>query len=252
MTQKNEAALVSVIMPAYNAQATLADSAHSVLKQTHRHLELLIINDRSTDNTAQIMESLAQLDPRIRLIHRDSNGGVAQARNAGIDLAKGKYIAFLDSDDLWMPHKLEKQLELMQTQQCLACTSAYYRFSQAGQWISTSRPPPSTNYRQLLKGNVIGNLTGIYDCESLGKIYQQPIRHEDYLMWLQIIRKAGSVCAAPEPLAAYRVGHASLSSNKLKSVQWTWDIYRQHLGLSTPYSAYLMLHYLAKAVFKRL
>ncbi|HCT9233484.1 glycosyltransferase family 2 protein [Alcaligenes sp. WGS1538] len=252
MTSRTDSALVSVIMPAYNAQATLADSAHSVLQQSYSHLELLIINDRSTDGTAQLMESLAGQDPRVRLIHQENNAGVAQARNAGIQAAQGKYIAFLDSDDLWMPDKLERQLALMQEQGCLACMSAYHRFQVPGQWLGTSRPPARTNYKKLLKGNVIGNLTGIYDCEKLGKVYQQPVRHEDYLMWLEIARKAGDICAVPAPLAAYRVGHSSLSSNKLKSIQWTWDIYHRHLGLSAPRSGYLMLHYLAKAVLKRL
>lgn len=252
MPLKNESALVSVIMPAYNAQATLADSVRSVLEQTYPHFELLIINDCSTDHTSQIMNDLAHEDARIRLIHCEANEGVARARNAGIELAQGQYIAFLDSDDLWLPEKLDKQLELMRTTNKLVCASAYYRFQQSGQWLSTSTPPHDTSYRQLLKGNVIGNLTGLYDCHALGKFYQQPIRHEDYLMWLEITRKAGTVCAVPESLAAYRVGHTSLSSNKFKSVQWTWEIYRKHLGLSAPYSAYLMLHYLSKAVLKRL
>lgn len=252
MSLKNESALVSVIMPAYNAQATLADSVRSVLEQTHPHLELLIINDCSTDNTSQLMQELSREDARIRLIQCEANGGVARARNAGIELAQGQYIAFLDSDDLWLPEKLEKQLELMRATNTLVCTSAYYRFREPGQWLSTSSPPQQTSYHQLLQGNVIGNLTGLYDCHALGKFYQQPIRHEDYLMWLEVTRKAGTVCAVPEPLAAYRVGHASLSSNKFKSVQWTWEIYRKHLGLSAPYSMYLMLHYLSKAILKRL
>lgn len=243
--------LVSVVMPAYNAASTLKNSVSSVLKQTYGNLELLIVDDCSSDDTQIILRELSDQDERIRVMRFDVNKGVAEARNLAIQTAKGKYIAFLDSDDVWMPEKLERQLSLMLEMNCFVSTSSYYRFRVLGNWICISSPPREINYKLLLRGNVIGNLTGIYDCESIGKIYQKSIHHEDYLMWLEIISRAGKVCAVNEPLAAYRIGGNSLSANKFKSIYWTWQIYRDHLSLSVWYSIFLMFNYIIKAFVKR-
>lgn len=244
--------LVSVIMPAFNTQETVATSVLSVLTQSHRCLELLIIDDGSTDSTVSISQYLSRHDERVRVILQGKNGGVAQARNRGIEQAKGKYIAFLDADDLWMPDKLVRQLAMMHQHNALACMSAYYRFRVQGHWLAVTRPPARITYDGLLKGNVVGNLTGIYDCEALSKVFQQNVLHEDYLMWLEIAHLAGEIVAVTEPLAAYRVGQISLSSDKIRSVKGTWDIYRRHLSLSAFHSAYLMSHYVVRAIYKRL
>ncbi|WP_321352852.1 glycosyltransferase family 2 protein [Alcaligenes faecalis] len=249
---KNTTELVSVIMPAYNAQDTLELSANSVLEQTHSSLELIIVNDCSKDDTLKVMTQLANKDSRVKLINLTKNSGVAEARNAGIKIATGKYIAFLDSDDLWFQRKTEKQLLLMKETKSCVCMAAYYRFKIPGDWIGTSMPPKSTNYNKLLKGNVIGNLTGIYNCEILGKFYQEKIHHEDFLMWLKISEKSGPIPAVLEPIAAYRVGHSSLSSNKIKSAIWTWDIYRKQLNLGLAKSIYFFVTYLIKASLKRI
>lgn len=251
MNYRNFHGLVSVVMPAYNAAATIKDSVWSVLNQTYGNIELLIVDDCSTDDTQIFLNDLSGQDERIRLMRLGVNKGVAEARNVAIRAAKGKYIAFLDADDVWMPEKLERQLSLMAEMKCFVSTCAYYRFRSLGDWIGLSCPPRTVNYKLLLRGNSIGNLTGIYDCEFIGKIYQKPVRHEDYLMWLEIVSKAGNVCAVNEPLAAYRVSSMSISANKLKSVYWTWQIYRSHLGLSVSHSIFLMFNYIIKALFKR-
>lgn len=244
--------LVSVVMPAYNAAATIKDSVWSVLNQTYKNIELLIVDDCSTDNTQIFLNELSGQDERIKLMRLGVNKGVAEARNVAIRAAKGKYIAFLDADDVWMPEKLERQLALMAEMNCFVSTCAYYRFRSLGDWIGLSSPPPIINYQLLLRGNSIGNLTGIYDCEFIGKIYQKSVPHEDYLMWLQIVSKAGNVHTVKDPLAAYRVSSTSISANKLKSVYWTWKIYRSHLALSVSHSIFLMLNYMIKAIFKRI
>ncbi|MGO3132483.1 MAG: glycosyltransferase family 2 protein [Alcaligenes sp.] len=242
---------VSVVMPAYNAANTLPDSLASVCQQDYPYWELLVVDDGSNDSTANIVTEYAQKDPRITLIQQPRNQGVAAARNAGIAAAQGQYIAFLDADDLWLPQKLSRQLTAMQENNAAVSMTAYYRFHQAPQWQSSTTPPRWVDYSNLLKGNSIGNLTGMYDCQKIGKIYQKPIRHEDYLMWLEIVRKAGRAYGLQEVLAAYRVSAGSLSGNKIKSLQWTWQIYRHHLKLSVVQSSSLMLHYIVKAVLKR-
>ena len=251
MNYKFPYGLVSIVMPAYNAASTIKDSVSSVLNQSYGNFELLIVDDCSSDSTQKILRELSDQDERIKVMRLDFNKGVAEARNLAIRYAKGKYIAFLDSDDVWLPEKLNKQLSLMLEMNCFVSTSAYYRFRVLGNWICISSPPRKIDYKLLLRGNVIGNLTGIYDCESIGKIYQKSIRHEDYLMWLEIISRAGNVCAVYEPLAAYRITENSLSANKFKSVFWTWEIYRYHLGLSIYYSIFLMFNYIIKAFLKR-
>jgi len=247
-----EASLVSIIMPAFNAQETLAAAARSVLEQSHRTLELLIIDDCSSDATARISQELVRQDARVRPLRLDRHVGVAGARNRGIEAAYGRYIAFLDADDLWLPDKLQQQLALMQERDVSACMASYYRFLFPGQWLGVTRAPACITYPELLKGNAVGNLTGIYDCHVLGKIFQKDVFHEDYLMWLQVVRKAGRMLAVQKPLAAYRISQGSLSSNKFKSAKWTWDIYHKHLGLSATHSICLMLHYFLKAASKRL
>lgn len=243
--------LVSIIMPAFNAAGTLPESLTSVCQQDHPYWELLVIDDGSSDNTVELVTEYARTDPRIKLIRQPSNQGVAAARNAGIAAAQGRYIAFLDSDDLWLPQKLSLQLKAMHENQALVSMTAYYRFQQIPKWQGTTTPPRWVDYANLLKGNAIGNLTGMYDCHAIGKVYQRTVRHEDYLMWLEVVRKAGRAYGLQEVLAAYRVSAASLSGNKIKSLQWTWQIYRRHLKLSVVQSSYLIIHYIVKAILKR-
>lgn len=238
-------------MPAFNAAGTLPESLSSVCRQDYPCWELLVIDDGSNDNTVELVAAYAQTDPRIKLLRQPSNQGVAAARNAGIAAAKGQYIAFLDSDDLWFPQKLSQQVKAMQENHALASMTAYYRFQHVPQWQGATTPPRWLDYASLLKGNAIGNLTGMYDCQTIGKVYQKAVRHEDYLMWLEIVHKAGRAYGLQEVLAAYRVSTTSLSGNKIKSLLWTWQIYRHHLKLPVVQSSYLMFHYIVKAILKR-
>lgn len=239
----------SVIMPAYNAAATIGRAIDSVLAQTDPDFELIVIDDGSRDATRELVADFAQRDARVRLVALAQNGGVARARNAGIDEARGRYLGFLDADDYWFESKLARQRQAFAAGATVVC-SAYFRENAAGGRRLVT-PPARFDFADLLRGNCIGNLTGAYDRGALGTFHQQPIGHEDYLMWLEVLRRSGAAVAIQEPLAVYSDGAASLSSSLPRSARWTWRIYRRHLGLSWPASSRCFASYLVGAVRKR-
>lgn len=238
----------SVIMPAYNAEATIERAIRSVLAQTEPDFELVVIDDGSRDATREIVAALAAQDARVRPLALARNGGVAGARNAGLDAARGRYIAFLDADDHWLASKLALQRQAFEAGATVAF-GAYFREGAGGRRLVAA--PASVDFRRLLRGNCIGNLTGAYDRQRLGTFHQRPIGHEDYLMWLEILRKGGVATGIQQPLAVYAEGGASLSSNLARSARWTWAIYRRHLGLPLPAALSCFAAYLLGAVGKR-
>ncbi len=240
--------LVSIIMPCYNSEKFIVESINSVLSQSYKFFELIIINDSSTDNSVSLISSYN--DSRIVLINSDKNEGVASARNKGISIAKGDYIAFLDSDDIWMPNKLEKQIELLNKNWDVICSN-YSTFNING-LINTRHSPKIIKYRDMLHSCFIGNLTGIYHAKKIGKFYQKNIGSEDYLMWLSILKKTQKAYCIQESLAKYRVQETSLSSNKIKSIQWQWNIYRNELKLNLMQSLYYLFCYIFHALKKRI
>lgn len=245
-------ARVSVVMPAYNAAATLQQSMDSVLTQTHADVELLVVDDCSRDGTWALIEAAAAADPRVVPMRLPHNAGVAAARNAGIEAASGDCIAFLDSDDRWHPDKLQVQLASMRDAGTQLSYTTYLRVDEAGQTLSLVRPPPAVRYADMLKSNRIGNLTGLYD-RSLGDARFRKVGHEDYVFWLDMVRRAGIAIRAehPEPLAYYLVRAGSLSADKLKAARWQWHIYRQIEGLGRLAAARYFMHYAANALSKR-
>lgn len=245
--------LVSVVMPAYNAESTIRQSMQSALAQSHAQIELIVVDDRSTDSTRSIVTAIAAGDARVVPIMLDVNGGVAAARNAGIEAARGGYIAFLDSDDLWRREKLEVQLAAMRQSGARIAYSCYTRIDAAGKQLSIVNPPPSVDYTAMLKSNRIGNLTGIYD-RSLGDARFRRIGHEDYAFWLEMVRRAGRAIRAgrgDEPLADYLVRPGSLSSDKLKAARWQWKIYREVEQLGAIRSSWYFANYVKNAAMKR-
>lgn len=243
---------VSVVMPAYDAERTLRDSMQSVLAQTHADVELLVVDDCSRDATWALIERAAALDARVVPLRLPSNGGVAAARNAGIEAARGAYIAFLDSDDRWHPRKLELQLAHMRGTGARISYAAYRRVDEAGHTLSIVRPPAVARYHDMLKSNCIGNLTGIYD-RTLGDGRFERVGHEDYVFWLQMVRRAGVATCVPqrEPLADYLVRAGSLSADKARAARWQWHIYRGVEGLGRIRASWYFLHYAVNAVVKR-
>ena len=249
---ESEAGLVSVIMPAWNAAAFMARSIDSVLAQSRKQLELVIVDDCSTDDTAAVIERYARADSRVRPLRLASNSGVATARNAGIAAARGEYLAFLDSDDWWHPRKLELQIEQMRRSGIRVSYCTYQRVAEDGRVLSTVRPPAHLSHADLLRSNFIGNLTGVYE-RSLGVAEFLKLGHEDYVFWLQMVRRAGIAerIEHDEPLAYYLVREGSVSANKLKAAAWQWRIYRDIESLSLVRSIVCMLHYVWNAVAKR-
>lgn len=243
--------LISVVMPVYNAEATLSRAIDSVLQQSHADLELLIVDDCSQDASRSLIRAYADADSRVRWFQLAANSGVAAARNAGLDAAAGRYVAFLDSDDWWHPRKLELQLQSMQAANTLVGYTRFQRVAEDGRMLSDVVPPPTLTYADMLKSNHIGNLTGMY-ARALGDTRFLRIGHEDYVFWLEMVKRAGrAVCAESDgPLAWYLVRQSSVSSNKLKAATWQWRIYRdvEKLGVaaSIRYMAFYAWHALSK------
>jgi teichuronic acid biosynthesis glycosyltransferase TuaG len=243
---------VSVVMPVYNAAGWLAHSIGSLRAQTYRDWELLAVDDGSRDDSLARLRALAAEDPRIRPVAMPANAGVAAARNAGIEAARGRWIAFLDSDDAWAPDKLRRQVDDMCARDLCVSYACYQRVDERGQPQSLVRPPAEVDYAAMLRSNHIGNLTGMYD-RRLGAASFRKVGHEDYVFWLDLVRRAGRAARVPgdDPLAFYTVRDGSVSANKLRAAGWQWRIYREIEGLGALRSAWLMLHYAGHALRKR-
>ena len=216
--------LVSVIIPAYNCERFISETIESVIAQTYPDWEMVIIDDKSTDRTEEIIESYARKDGRIRFYRNESNIGAAETRNKGMELAEGEFMAFLDSDDLWAPKKLEKQIDFMRkNDHAFTCTS-YEHISEEGE--KTGRvfsPRQKANYRQVVLYNSVGNLTVVYNVKKLGKFTAPNVfAREDYGLWLSILKKEDYIWGLPEVLAYYRIRKASCSRNKFRMVKYQW------------------------------
>ncbi|MCS3458389.1 glycosyltransferase family 2 protein [Aeromonas sp. BIGb0445] len=240
---------VSIIMPAYNAAKYISHSITSVLSQSYGDWRLYIVDDASTDDTANVVADIH--DDRIEYILLKDNGGVANARNVGIQRSQGKYIAFLDSDDLWEKTKLEKQVALLEQGYMVVCGNYSTFLSDIGNPVSVRTSPSEFNYTDMLSCNRIGNLTGIYNRHVLGTFYQERCGHEDYLMWLSIMKVAKKAACVQEVIALYRLSANSLSANKLNAAKWQWHIYRNKLLLSLPDSLYYWLRYVVIALGRK-
>ena len=244
--------IITVIMPCYNASQFISEAINSVINQTYQNWELIIVDDCSSDDSVEIINQYIKTDNRIKLFSTDQNSGTASVpRNLGIKNAVGDYIAFLDTDDIWLPKKLEKQILLIEKINAVLVYSFYEKINTDG--IRNNRvikSPLEVNYKQLLTGNIIGCLTAIYSVNELGKIYFSTAGHEDYIMWLEILKKGHVAYCIPEVLAFYRVGQSSLSSNKQYVWKWTWNIYRKNEKLSIIKSIYYFSLYAVKAFIK--
>lgn len=243
---------VSIITPCYNASQYISYTIDSVLNQTYANWEMIIVDDCSTDNSSDIIKQFISGDTRIKYFKTDNpSGSPVLPRNIGIEKATGRYIAFLDSDDIWLPTKLEEQLKLFKDEKTAVVFSNYEKISETGernQRIIIA--PKETNYHNLLKGNVIGNLTGIYDTEKVGKVYCKDIRHEDYVLWLSILKKGYIAKNTNTVTALYRVRENSVSSNKLKILSWQWNILRNVEKISLPKAIYYYINYAIRAFLK--
>lgn len=249
----NKKCKVSIIMPAFNAEKNISFSIDSALNQTYRDFELIIINDASKDDTLEVVKSYN--DDRIKIIDLKQNGGVANARNTGIKEATGEYVAFLDSDDLWLPEKLEKQLLFAESNKHEFTFTDYYVLdtldSKTGK-EKIRKHNKSVTFNQLKKSNQIGCLTVLVKSEIIKRNLMPLIRHEDYATWLQILKNEKIIAYNQgEPLSRYRVHGESLSGDKFKSAKWHWEVYRDFLGMNILSSVYNFIFYTVNGVLKR-
>ncbi len=244
--------LVSVITPCFNASLTLPKTLESILAQTFTDWELILVDDCSPDDTCDKAQAYCDADTRIHLIRQLENGGAAVARNAGIERAKGRYIAFLDADDSWHPNKLERQLELMQSNNWPLSFTSYARVDENDNLISLVGVPETITYRELLKTNVIGCSTAMYDTAVVGKVFMPDMRkRQDFGLWLKILKLTSKGFGInSEPLTTYQVMGNSLSSNKGKTAGYNWQLYRKEEGLSLVIASYYFANYALRGVLR--
>lgn len=248
MIKKNNLGLVSIIMPAFNAEKTISQSISSVLNQSYENFELIIIDDSSTDKTLDIARG--NDDKRIKIISNTINSGVAKSRNIGIATANGQYIAFLDSDDLWYKDKLEKQIHAMKSYKVACSHGQYDLIDENGHHLDKKIIAKSiVNIIDMRKYNHIGNLTGLYDCWEIGKIYQDNIGHEDYRMWCEVLKRTKSI-GINDTIASYRIRKGSVSSNKIRCISWHYNALRTSHNINILQRTYYMTHYLINGIKK--
>ena len=244
----------SIITPAFNCSKYIDDCIKSVISQTFRNWEMIIVDDCSTDNSAEIIRRYCSVDHRIQYLQTDKpSGSPVLPRNIGINAAQGRYIAFLDSDDQWLPEKLENQLRFFDDKNVAIVFSNYEKVSETGERNGRKIIAPEiVDYKTLLKGNCIGCLTATYDTLKVGKMYFQDIGHEDYALWLAILKKGYIAKNSRTIEALYRLVDGSLSANKFEAFKWHWHILKRVERLSYIKASYYFINYAFRAVIKQL
>lgn len=236
--------LISVIMPAHNSSCYIKESIESVLRQSYKSWELLIVNDHSTDETEDIVIDLKKKDDRIKYIKLTGDTGVVAARQKGIDLAKGRYIAFLDSDDLWLPDKLDKQIDFMKKKNSnISCTS-YEKILENGEKTrKVIKCLPRVGHERVLLDCPIGNSTVIIDRATIRNIIIPNVeKREDFALWLMLSQKY-SIDGLGEILTLYRLRNESVSAKKINLIKWQWNVYKNFEKLGYISSALHVLYY---------
>lgn len=246
--KKNEP-LVSIVMPSYNSSQTIESSVHSVIEQSYKNWELIIVDDCSSDTTWQMLKDFAAKYENITCFQNDTNQGAGASRNLAISKAKGRFISFLDSDDLWTADKLSEQIEFMLTNN-YGFTYTYYSRFDASSELGVVTAPKHIDYKKLMYSNVIGCLTAIYDTQLVGKRYMPLIRkRQDMGLWLDILKDIPKAYCLPKVLAKYRVGNG-MSANKVKILSYQWQFYREVVGLSPIKSLAVFSVYAVKGYIK--
>ena len=245
------AVITSIIMPVFNAERFVAETLNSVLTQTFLDWELIIVDDCSTDNSVKVMQTFVEQDSRIKLIELSGNSGAAIARNTAIEEVQGRYIAFLDGDDIWLPNKLEKQIAFMQVNDYPFSYAAYDKIDENGQVFGHIGVPDKVCYSDLLKTCSIGCLTAMYDTQYFGKVYMPTnTKREDFATWLKLLKKVDFAHGLNETLALYRVYQNQTSAKKAKMAKENWRLYREVEGLSSFKASYYFSHYAVRGLLR--
>lgn len=246
--------LVSIVIPVYNAECYLEETAGSLVSQSYSEWEVLWIDDGSTDKSPELLDALASKEPRFRVFHIE-NSGAALARNRGVSEAEGRYLAFLDADDLWEPDKLEKELEYLKEKDAAFVYTGYEFADERGAGTGKVVEVPETlTYKQALKNTTIFTSTVLFDMEKTGKerLFMPQIKSEDTALWWRLLREGYTAWGLNENLVKYRRAGKSLSSNKLEAVRRIWNLYRKAEKLSVPYSIYNFIFWAFRAVARRI
>ena len=241
--------MVSIITPVYNSEAYLSDCINSVLNQNYTDWEHILVDDCSTDGSSRIIKKYASQDSRIIYCKLLTNSGPGIARNKAIEMAKGRYIAFLDCDDIWFPQKLEKQVDFMKKNAFRFTFTSYVHMDESGRYRDKIViAPKEVSYKSALFKNPIGCLTAMYDSEFYGKQYMPSLRkRQDYALWLKLLKRSNAY-GIQECLAGYRLQKKSVSSNKLSLIKYEWLIYRKEEKLNF----FKSIFYLLSAIFLKL
>lgn len=248
--------LVSIIMPVYNCEKYVTKAIKSVQEQTYTNWELIIVNDCSTDNSiCKIEEQIKSIKNKVTLINLAENKGVANARNIAIDKACGRYIAYLDADDLWEKEKLYKQINFMKINNIAFSYTSYSRTKEDGSLLKTVEVPGKTNYKDLLRSTIMLTSTIIIDTKTISKekLKMPNLKiSEDAQTWLDILKSGVVAYGLNKNLAQYRQRKNSTSSNKIKSVKGMWKVYRKYQKMSISKSLYYTMFHIINAIKKRI
>ncbi|MBR1930223.1 MAG: glycosyltransferase family 2 protein [Lachnospiraceae bacterium] len=255
--KKQQNRLVSIIVPVYNVEKYITETIACVQAQSYPDWELLLVEDGSSDRTVACIEELLerQRDERIRLILQKQNGGAARARNRGLQEAGGRYIAYLDADDLWVPDKLERELAFMEERKAAFVFTGYEFADEQGRGTGrVVRVPETLSYRQALQNTTIFTSTVLFDTELIAKeALEMPlIKSEDTALWWKVLRSGYVAYGLDENLVKYRRAGKSLSSNKLEAIRRIWHLYRRAEGLSVLVSAWNFCFWAVRAVRRRI
>lgn len=246
--------LCSVIIPAYNCENFIIEAIQSAIGQTYQNIEILVIDDCSTDSTYERICAIAKTDSRIIPLQNPHNMGVARTRNYGFQKATGSYIALLDGDDLWLLDKLQKQIAQLEDSGTDICCTAYDLIDEEGQPTGKCFiPPKKTSFSRLRKQNFIGCSTALFRRQVIEQIQMRPeFSHEDYAFWLEAAQAGFQITALRQPLVQYRILQNSRSANKLRSAYNCWLIYRKFMKYNLPRASYYFIWYAIYGTLRRL
>ena len=246
--------MVSVIMPCYNMEKYVADSIASVQRQTYSNWELLIVDDVSTDETVKIVTKRTETDERIHFVVKPQHSGIADTRNQCIQMAQGRFLAFLDADDIWHPEKLDTQLRFMMERNVGFTYTTYDWIDEEGNTLNKSiNTIGRLDYETYLRNTIIGCSTVVVDKTIVGEIVVPRFRtSEDTATWLDIFKQGHLAYAIDKPLVSYRIRRRSASSNKLKAAADLWKVYRRHEKLPFFKAVFFFSCYAFNAIKKRL
>lgn len=246
--------LVSIITPIYNSELYIEKTIKSILNQTYKKFELIIVDDCSVDRGFEIVDTFAKLDSRIKLIKLEMNSGAAIARNKGLELATGRFIAFCDCDDIWFENKLENQINFMLEKSIPISFTSYQIINEKGQTLNkVINAVDSISYKEYLKNTIIGMSTSMIDTSLVKPFRFENIRtRQDTMLWITLLKRGHVAYGIKEVLVKYTVRSNSISANKYKAAAKVWDLYYNMEKMGLLKSSYFFLFYLFNAIKKRL